>query len=402
MADSVWRHYFPALHQKVRGKHLIYLDNAATSQKPLQVIEAMDFYYRFENANVHRGVHYLSGKASEAYEAVRSDVADWIHAHTSEEVIFTRGTTESINLVAQSYIRAKYPNGCNVLVSELEHHANIVPWQLAGASLNVIPILDDGSWNLSDLDSLLTKETALVAISWVSNSLGTINPVHQVIQAAHRRGIPVLVDAAQAVAHFRPDVREMDADFMAFSGHKMYGPTGIGILYGKKALLDTMSPWQGGGDMIDRVTFTQTTYNEVPFRFEAGTPHIAGVVGLGAAIRFMQEVGLEHIQDTEHALAQITNDQLRQINGLTLVGTARERVPVFSFNMQGAHHLDIGTFLDAEGIAVRTGHHCCQPVMDRYGISGTVRASFSFYNTAAEAEALAVAIRSAYKILNPA
>ena len=386
------REDFPALHQRVNGAPLAYLDNAATSQKPRAVIDRMAAYYASENSNVHRGVHTLSQRATDAYEAGRELVQGFINAQHAHEIIFTRGTTESINLVAATYGRSRVRAGDNIVVSTLEHHSNIVPWQFVceekGAALRVVPVSDAGELDFEAYTRLLDERTKIVAISHVSNALGTINPVQAIIEAAHRRGIPVLLDSAQAAPHAELDVQELDVDFCAFSGHKMMGPTGIGVLYGKEALLDAMPPYQGGGDMIDSVSFERTTYNTLPHKFEAGTPHIAGVIGLGAAIAYLEAIGMDAIAAYEHELLTYATERLADIDGIRFIGTAPEKAAVVSFLIGQIHPYDTGSVLDRLGIAVRTGHHCTQPLMERLGIPGTARASFAFYNTREEIDRL--------------
>ena len=392
---------FPILRQTVNGKPLVYLDNAATSQKPQSVIDCEAHYYAALNANIHRGVHTLSQLATDAYEAARDATQGLIHAARREEIVFLRGTTEAINLVAASYgqrLRA----GDEILISAMEHHSNIVPWQMlcerTGAILQVAPINDAGELLLEEFERLLGPRTRLVAVTHLSNALGTVNPVRYLIELAHARGIPVLVDGAQAVPHFKVDVQALDCDFYAFSGHKLYGPTGIGVLYGKAALLDAMPPYQGGGDMIREVTFRKTSYNELPFKFEAGTPNIAGVIGLGAAIDYVSAVGLEAIAAHEHALLAYATGQAAQIAGLRIIGTAAEKASILSFVLDGVHPHDAGTILDLEGVAVRAGHHCAMPVMERFGVPATVRASFALYNTREEVDALFRAVRKAQEV----
>jgi cysteine desulfurase / selenocysteine lyase len=383
---------FPALNQLVHGKPLVYLDNAATSQKPRSVINAITRFYQEDCSNIHRGVHLLSERATRAYEDVRLTAQQFIHASNPAEVIFVRGTTEAINLVAQSYGRAHVQAGDAVLISAMEHHSNIVPWQMLceekGAKLHVIPMNDRGELLLDEYEKLLTPETKLVAVAHVSNALGIVNPVRRIIRMAHERGIPVLVDGAQAVPHLQVDVQDLDCDFYAFSGHKMYGPTGIGILYGKRRLLEAMPPYQGGGDMISSVTFEKTTYNSLPHKFEAGTPNISGVIGLGAAIEYLTRIGLDNVAAHEHDLLVYATEQITRLPGVRVIGTAKEKAAVLSFVLDGIHPHDVGTILDQEGIAVRTGHHCAQPVMQFFGIPATTRASFALYNTEAEADAL--------------
>lgn len=386
------RNDFPILQTTVHDKPLVYLDNAATSQKPISVITEAQKYYSTMNSNVHRGVHALSGVATEAYETARIKIKKFINALGKNEIIFTKGTTESINLVAQSYVRVNLQSGDEVIISEMEHHSNIVPWQLVcdekNAILKVIPINDEGELILEDFEKLITNRTKFVSVVYASNSLGTINPVKKIIDLAHQNNIPVLLDAAQAVNHIPVDVQEIDCDFLAFSGHKLYGPTGIGILYGKVNLLDSMPPYQGGGDMISKVTFEKTTYNELPHKFEAGTPNIAGVIGLGIAIDYVLKVGIENISLHEMNLLEYATEAVSDIPGLKIIGTAKEKVSVLSFVLDNIHPHDIGTFLDFEGVAIRTGHHCTQPVMDRYKIPATSRASFAMYNTKEEIDVL--------------
>lgn len=383
---------FPILHEKVRGKNLVYLDNAATSQKPQAVIDAVSRYYAEQNSNIHRGVHYLSEKATQDYEAVRSRIQHFIHARDSREIIFARGTTEGINLVAATYGRANVRQGDEVLVTALEHHSNIVPWQLLceekGAKLRVAPINDAGEVRLEEFERLLGDKTKLVAIAHVSNALGTVNPVKRMIHLAHSKGIPVLVDGAQAVPHAKVDVVDLNCDFYVFSGHKMFGPTGIGVLYGKSDLLSNMPPYQGGGDMIKSVTFEKTIYNDLPYKFEAGTPNIGGTMGLGAAVDYLNRLDWELITLHERELLEYATKAVSQIPRVRVIGTAKEKASVLSFVLEGVHPHDIGTILDQEAIAVRTGHHCAQPVMDRFNIPATVRASFAFYNTTEEVDAL--------------
>jgi cysteine desulfurase/selenocysteine lyase len=383
---------FPILHRPVNGRPLVYLDSAATSQKPRAVLEAITRYYECDNANIHRGVHYLSQRATEEYEAARETVRQFVNAADASEIIFVRGTTEGINLVAQSYGRTHVRSGDEVLVTALEHHSNIVPWQLlceeTGARLRVAPIHDNGELALDAFASLLTPRTKIAAVAHVSNALGTINPVRQIVQMAHGHGIPVLVDGAQAVPHLAVDVRALDCDFYVFSAHKVYGPTGIGVLYGKSALLEAMPPYQGGGDMISSVTFEKTTYNKLPHKFEAGTPDISGVIGLRAALEYVSRLGLDNIAAHEHDLLADATRALGEIPGVRLIGTAREKAGVLSFVLEGIHPHDIGTILDQEGIAIRTGHHCAQPLMERFAVPATARASFGMYNTPGEVLAL--------------
>ncbi|MGB6904615.1 MAG: cysteine desulfurase [Acidobacteriaceae bacterium] len=393
---------FPILHTKVHGHPLVYLDNAATSQKPRSVIDALVRYYEGENANIHRGVHYLSQIATEEFEKARETVRSFVNAAQASEIIFTRGTTEAINLVAQTYGRTHVGAGDEVLITAMEHHSNIVPWQLLceekGAKLRVAPINDAGELVLEEFEKLLGPRTKVVAVAHVSNALGTINPLKRMIAAAHARGIPVVVDGAQAVPHLAVDVQDLDADFYAFSGHKMYAPTGIGVLYGKYALLDAMPPYQGGGDMISSVTFEKTTYNKLPHKFEAGTPDMAGVAGLKAAIEYMNGIGIAKIAVHEHDLLEYATAVVGALPGVRLIGTAREKASVLSFVLDDVHPHDIGTILDQQGIAVRTGHHCAQPVMERFQIPATVRASFAVYNTKAEIDALVRGIRKVREV----
>jgi len=393
---------FPILHQTIHGKPLVYLDNAATTQKPLAVIDAISGYYRTDNANIHRAVHELSVRATDAYEGARRTIQRFIGAARSEEIIFTRGTTEAINLVAQAFGRAEIGADDEIIISGLEHHSNIVPWQLlceqTGARLRVVPINDDGDVILDAYHELLGPRTKLVAMAHISNALGTVNPIAEIIAAAHDHDAVVLIDGAQAVAHAPVDVRSLDCDFYAFSGHKMFGPTGIGVLYGKYDLLDRLPPYQGGGDMISSVTFEKTTYNDLPYKFEAGTPNIAGVVGLGAAIEYINGIGLERIGAYERTLLTYATDRLRSLSGIRLVGTAKERAAAISFVIEGIHPHDIGTILDREGIAIRTGHHCAQPVMDRFCVPATARASFALYNTKQEIDALVSGVEKVIEV----
>ena len=396
------RENFPILRQKVHGKPLVYLDNGATSQKPQAVIDMLNRYYSEENSNIHRGVHYLSEHATEAYEGAREKVRRFINAGTAEEIIFVRGTTEAINLVAQSYGRTFFKAGDEMIVSAMEHHSNIVPWQIlceqTGAKLRVIPINHDGEIVMEEFCRLLNEKTRLVSITHVSNALGTIVPVREVIASAHERGVPVLLDGAQAVPHLRIDVRELGCDFYAFSGHKMFGPTGIGVLYGRRDLLDQMPPYQGGGDMISLVTFEKTHYNVLPYKFEAGTPHIAGGIGLGAAIDYLLALDWDALGRHEDGLLSYATDALANIDGVRIIGTAKQKAGVLSFVFDHVHAHDVGTILDQEGVAVRAGHHCAMPVMQRFGVPATTRASFAFYNTAAEIDVLARAVQRVRKV----
>ena len=398
------RRDFPVLHQQVHGKPLVYLDNAATTQKPLAVIEAISEYYRADNSNIHRGVHALSERATEAYERVRVAAQKLINASESKEIIFLRGTTEAINLVAQTYGRKNVGAGHEVLITAMEHHSNIVPWQMLcdekGARLRVAPINDRGELLLDEFEKLLSPKTKLVCVAHVSNALGTVNPIKQIVRMAHAHNTPVLVDGAQAVARMKVDVQDLDCDFYAVSGHKLYAPTGIGFLYGKAKLLEAMPPWQGGGDMIASVTFEKTIYNCLPYKFEAGTPNIADTIGLGAAIQYLNRLGLDNIEQHEADLLRYATEQLDRIPGVSIVGRAKEKAGVLSFVIENIHPHDIGTILDSEGIAVRTGHHCAQPVMQRYGIPATARASFALYNTQAEVDALVRGIRKVQEVMS--
>ena len=395
------REDFPILRRRVHGKPLVYLDNAATSQKPQCVIDCEARYYCELNANIHRGVHSLSQQATDAYEAARDTVRRFINAARREEIVFVRGTTEAINLVAASYGQRLKP-GDEILITEMEHHSNIVPWQLlcerSGAVLRVAPIDEAGELMLDGFEHRLNARTRLVAVTHVSNALGTVNAVKRIIDLAHAKGIAVLIDGAQAAPHIKIDVQTLDCDFYAFSSHKLYGPTGVGVLYGKAALLEAMPPYQGGGDMIRQVTFAKTTFNDLPYKFEAGTPHIAGVVGLGAAIDYVSALGLDAIAAHEHELLAHATEQARAVCGLRLIGTASDKSSILSFVIDGVHPHDVGTILDDEGIAVRTGHHCAMPVMEHFHIPATVRASFALYNTRAEVDALFRAVRKAQRM----
>lgn len=393
---------FPALEQTVHGKALVYLDNAATSHKPHQVLEAVHRFYEVDNANVHRGVHLLSERATKSYEDARKKVQRFINAASEQEILFTRGTTEAINLVANSFARPRLKAGDEILITGMEHHSNIVPWQMAcqatGAVLKVVPITDAGELDMAVFKRLLGPRTKLLAVTHVSNALGTINPVAELIEAAHKQGVPVLVDGAQAVPHTIVDVQKLDADFYAFSGHKMYGPTGIGILYGKKAHLEAMPPWQGGGDMIRSVTFEKTTYNDLPYKFEAGTPDIAGAIGLGAAVDYLEDIGMANIAAHEHDLLQYATAQIANVPGVKVIGTAPHKASVLSFTVEGVHPHDIGSLLDRDGVAVRTGHHCAQPVMDRFGVPATTRASFALYNTRGDVDAFIASLKKTVEL----
>jgi len=387
------RRDFPILKQQVHGKPLVYLDSAATSQKPQAVIDALVRYYSTYNANVHRGIHTLSGRATDEYEGARGKVRRFLNAAEDKEIIFVRGATEGINLVANSYGRHHVGPGDEVVISGMEHHSNIVPWQMLcqerGAKLRVIPVSDEGELALDEYEKLLSPRTRLVTVTHVSNSLGTINPIERIVAVAHGRGVPVLLDGAQAAPHMAVDVRKLGCDFYVFSGHKVFGPTGIGVVYGKAELLEAMPPYQGGGDMIRSVTFEKTTYNSLPYKFEAGTPHISGAIGLGAAIDYVTAIGLDRIAAYEQELLDYGARRLASIDGLRLIGTAKHKASILSFVLEGVHPHDIGTILDGEGIAIRTGHHCTQPLMDRFGVPATARASLAFYNTREELDALA-------------
>lgn len=394
---------FPLLKREMNGKPIVFLDSAASSQKPNYVLRAMDKYYKNLHANVHRGVYQLSQEATDAFEKSRRLVKEFINAPSEKECLFVRGTTEGINLVASSFGRKFLQEGDEVLISTMEHHSNIVPWQMVceekGAHLKVVPINEEGEMIMSEFDKLLTDKTKIVSINHISNALGTINPIREVIAKAHAKNIPVLIDGAQAIPHLKVDVQELDVDFYTFSGHKMCGPTGIGILYGKEKWLNAMPPYHGGGEMIETVTFEKTTYNELPHKFEAGTPDIAGVVGLGAAVEYMQKIGHEAIAAYEQELLEYGTAALKKIDGIRIVGEAKEKASVISFLLEGAHPYDVGTILDKLGIAVRTGHHCTQPLMARFGIPGTVRASFAFYNNKEDIDQLVAGVTRAARML---
>ena len=398
------RRDFPILSREVGGKPLVYLDSAATSQKPQVVIDALVDYYTGMNANIHRGVHTLSQEATEAYEGARTKVRHFINAAEEPEIVFTRGTTEGINLVAQTLGVQRVGPGSEVIISNMEHHSNVVPWQILceqrGARLRVVPINDDGELLMDEYEQLLGPQTALVSITHISNALGTINPVKDIVAMAHSHGVPVLLDGAQAAPHTPVDVRDLDCDFYAFSGHKLFGPTGIGVLYGKREWLESMPPYQGGGEQIKSVTYEKTIYNDLPYKFEAGTPHIAGVIGLGAAIDYVNGIGMERAAAYEHELLEYGTEQLQAIEGLRLLGTARQKAAVLSFLLDGIHPHDIGTVLDTQGIAIRTGHHCAQPLMQRFQIPATARASFAFYNTKAEIDALVEGIHRTFEVFS--
>lgn len=395
------REDFPILQKKIHGKTLCYLDNAATAQKPQSVIDAINNFYLSQNANVHRGVHHLSEVSTKAFEDARIRVKDFINAKNEREIIFTRGTTEAINLVAYSYGRKNIKQGDEIIITHMEHHSNIVPWQILceekNAKLKVIPVNQQGELVIDELEKLITERTKLIAVVYISNSLGTINPVEKIIQTAHSYKIPVLLDAAQAVTHLKIDVQKLDCEFLAFSGHKLYGPTGIGVLYGKENFLDEMPPFLGGGDMIAKVTFEHTTYNELPYKFEAGTSNIAGAVGLGAAIDYVNSIGLNNISRHEQKLLEYATSKLKEIQEIKIIGTAKDKCSIISFVVNNIHPHDIGTFLDYEGIAIRTGHHCTQPLMHRFNVPATSRASFAMYNTLHEVDKLIIALKKVIK-----
>jgi cysteine desulfurase/selenocysteine lyase len=393
---------FPILRQLIHGKRLVYLDNAATTQKPQAVIDRLTRFYGSENANVHRGVHLLSQRATDGYEAARKTVCRFLNAASPQEIVFVRGTTEAINLVAHSYGRTHVGTGDEIVLTAMEHHSNIVPWQMLceekGARLRVVPITDQGELRLDEYERALSERTRMVAVVHVSNALGTINPVQEMARLAHARGIPILVDGAQAVAHMAVDVQALGCDFYAFSGHKIFGPTGVGVLYGKAALLEAMPPYQGGGDMISSVTFDRTLYNVLPYKFEAGTPDVAGAVGLGTALEYVASIGLDRIAAHEQDLLAYGTEALGAIAGLRMTGTAREKADILAFVLDGVHPHDVGTILDREGVAIRTGHHCCQPLMDRLGVPATARASLALYNTREDIDVLAAALRKVREV----
>lgn len=397
------RRDFPILHQTVNGKPLVYLDNAASSQRPKSVIEAISRYYEHDHANVHRGVHTLSQRATDAYEGARETIRRFINARDTKEIIFVRGTTEAVNLVAQSFARPGFQPGDEILISALEHHANIVPWQMlreqVGAVLKVIPINEQGEVDFVEFQKLIGPRTKLLALAHVSNALGTIVPVEKFIKVAKQHGVPVLLDGAQAIPHTSVDVQALGCDFYCFSSHKMLGPTGMGVLYGKQALLEKMPPWQGGGDMILSVSFEKTTFNQLPWKFEAGTPHIAGAIGLATAIDYLEKIGMDRIAAYEHELLEYATERLSQLPGLHIVGTAADKAAVVSFTLDGIHPHDIGTILDTEGVAIRTGHHCAMPVMEFFKIPATARASMSFYNTRQEIDRLVAALEHTRQVL---
>ena len=396
------RRHFPLLAKEIRGRPLVYLDNAASTQKPRQVIDAMSSFYEHEYANIHRGVYLLSQQATEAFEQVRRNVQHFINAKEAREIVFVRGTTEAINLVASTYARKFVGEGDEILISAMEHHSNIVPWQMIceekGATLRVAPIDDSGEIILEDFEKALSPRTRLVAITHVSNALGTVNPLAEIVQMAHQQHIPVLVDGAQAAPHLEVDVQALDCDFYAFSGHKLYGPTGIGVFYGKSGWLEAMPPYQSGGEMINSVSFKRSEFKEIPYKFEAGTPDITGVIGLGAAIDFMQKIGLQNLVAHEQALLSYATREISQVPGVRIIGQARQKASVLSFVVDGVHAHDVGTILDQEGIAIRAGHHCAQPLMERFGLSATARASLAMYNTRKEVDSLVDSLRKVAEI----
>lgn len=393
---------FPILKKKIRGKPLVYLDNAATSQKPQRVIDRVNRYYSYENSNINRGVHYLSEQATQEYELARTKIQSFIHARETREIVFVRGTTEAINLVAQSYGRTNLKPGDEIVISAMEHHANIVPWQIlceqTNSILRIIPINDRGELLMDEYRKLLTAKTKFVSVVHLSNVLGTINPVKEIIRLAHERNIPVLLDSAQSAPHMKTDVQDLDCDFLTFSGHKLFGPTGIGVLYGKAHLLEKMPPYQGGGDMIASVSYEKTTYKPAPHKFEAGTPHVAGVIGLGAAIDYVEEIGIEKIYLYEKSLLEYAARKLSGVEGVRIIGEAREKASILSFVAQDVHAHDIGTILDLEGIAIRVGHHCAMPLMNRFGVPATARASLAFYNTREDIDSFVDAVRKVKEI----
>ncbi len=394
---------FPVLNQKISGHQLAYLDNGASTQKPSQVIDVIKDFYENDNSNVHRGIHTLSQRATDRFEGARKTVQHFINAASETEIIFTRGTTEAINLVAQSLVRDSFSAGDEVLISAMEHHSNIVPWQMleqqAGIKLKVIPINNKGELLYDEFEKLLSEKTKLLAITQLSNALGTITPLKKMIDAAHAVGAKVLVDGAQAIAHAKVDVQALDCDFYAFSGHKIFSPTGIGVLYGKRALLDAMPPYQGGGDMIKVVSFSGTEYNELPYKFEAGTPNIAGAIGLAAGLDYVSDIGIEAIAEYEHELLEYATQKMLEVDGLRIIGTAAEKASIISFEIEGVHASDLGTLLDSQGVAIRVGHHCAMPVMEFFGVSATTRASLAFYNNKADIDALLAAVNKAVSML---
>ncbi len=397
------REQFPILHQEINGKPLVYFDNAATTQKPQVVIDAISGYYSGYNANIHRGIHHLAEKATSAFEQTRKGIQRFLNAAKQEEIIFTYGTTDGINLIAQTYGRAFLNEGDEIIISTMEHHSNIVPWQMLceekGCILKVIPINDEGELLMEEYKKLLTNKTKIVSVVYASNALGTVNPVKDIIDAAHEVGAVTIIDAAQATSHIKIDVQQLDTDFLCFSAHKLYGPTGMGALYGKEDLLNKMPPWRGGGEMIKEVSFEKTTYNELPYKFEAGTPNIADVIALQTALDFVNELGLVNIASYEQELLEYATEALEAIEGLTIIGKAKEKVSVISFIMDGIHPQDIGVILDQQGIAIRTGHHCTQPLMQRFGIVGTSRASFAVYNTKEEVDKLVAGLQKVKRLL---
>ncbi len=403
MDISKLRADFPILDQQVNGSPLIYFDNAATTQKPQAVIDALSHYYQFENANIHRGLHTLAERATTAYELTRTKVRDFLHAPSSDQIIFTSGTTAGINLVAQTFGRSTFKAGDKILISNLEHHSNIVPWQMiaqeTGAIIEVIPVDETGVLDIAAFEKQLDSRVKLVAVNHVSNAIGTINPIDNIISLAHANGAKVLIDGAQSVAHIEIDVQALDMDFFVFSAHKLFGPTGVGILYGKRELLDAMPPYQGGGEMIKEVSFSGTTYNELPYKFEAGTPNIADVIAFGAAIDYVKSYGTGELMKQEMALLDYATDKLASIPGLRIVGTAPDKIAVISFVVEGIHPQDLGVLLDKFGVAIRTGHHCAQPLMQRYGLVGTCRVSFAFYNTLEEIDRFMVALERSIRML---
>jgi len=403
MDISKLRADFPVLDQQVNGSPLIYFDNAATTQKPLAVIDALSHYYQFDNANIHRGLHTLAERATTAYELTRTKVRDFLHAPSSDQIIFTPGTTAGINLVAQTFGRSTFKAGDKILISNLEHHSNIVPWQMiaqeTGAIIEVIPVDETGVLDLAAFEKQLDSRVKLVAVNHVSNAIGTINPIADIISMAHAKGAKVLIDGAQSVAHIEIDVQALDMDFFVFSAHKLFGPTGVGILYGKRELLDAMPPYQGGGEMIKEVSFSGTTYNELPYKFEAGTPNIADVIAFGAAIDYVKSYGTGELMKQEQDLLAYASDKLASIPGLRIVGTAPDKIAVISFVVEGIHPQDLGVLLDKFGVAIRTGHHCAQPLMQRYGLVGTCRVSFAFYNTTEEIDRFMVALKRSIRML---
>ena len=402
MLDESLKSDFPTLKQKINGNELVYLDNAATTQKPEKVIKALESYYRSINSNIHRGVHTLSIRATKAYEEARSKVAAFINAEHREEIIFVRGATEAINLVANSYVRPILKEGDQIIISQMEHHANIVPWQIIceqkKAELKIIPMNEKGELLIEEIEGMISEKTKFISINHVSNSLGTVNQIEDVIKIAHGNNIQIMIDGAQAVQHLSVDLMKLNADFYCFSGHKVYAPTGIGVLYGKKELLEKMPPYQGGGDMIKSVTFEKTIYNDIPNRFEAGTPNIAGTIGLGAAIDYLVSIGIENIAKHEKELLDYATQEIRKIEGVRIIGNAVEKASVLSFVIEGIHPHDIGTIMDKQGVAIRTGHHCTQPTMDFYGVPATARASFAIYNTRKDVDMLINSVKKTIEV----